>query len=62
MPFSNLNLLKRTNIYAIKVISVIESAELSAFASLTNSEQDTITDLWEIYTAHCIDKIKGGFR
>lgn len=42
-----------------KVISVIENAELSAFASLSDNEQETIADLWETYITHCIEKIKG---
>lgn len=43
-----------------RVIPVIENAELSAFASLSDSEQETIADLWETYITHCIEKMKGG--
>lgn len=42
-----------------KVITHIEQAELQAFASLSEQEQEVITDLWEKYTRICIDKIKG---
>lgn len=44
-----------------EVIPLIENAEISAFASLAENEQELITDLWEIYTKHCIEKIEGGF-
>lgn len=44
-----------------EVIPFIESAELFAFASLKNSEQETMTDLWELYTTHCIEKLKEDF-
>ncbi len=43
-----------------RVISAIENAELSAFASLSDNEQETIADLWETYITHCIEKIKAG--
>ena len=42
-----------------KVISHIEQAELQAFASLSEREQEVITDLWEKYTSICINKING---
>lgn len=42
-----------------KVISHIEKAELEAFASLTEPEQQIMTDFWDKYTATCIAKIKG---
>ena len=42
-----------------QVISHIEKAELETFASLTEPEQQIMTDLWEKYTATCISKIKG---
>lgn len=42
-----------------KVISHIEQAELQAFASLSEQEQEVITDLWEKYTSICINKING---
>ena len=42
-----------------KVISHIEQAELQAFASLSEQEQDVISDLWEKYTSICINKING---
>lgn len=41
------------------VISCIEKAELESFASLTEQEQQIMTDLWDKYTAACISKIKG---
>lgn len=42
-----------------KVISFIEQAELEAFASLTEQEQEIMTELWEKYTNICINKISG---
>ncbi len=42
-----------------EVISWIEKAELETYASLTEREQQTMTDLWEKYTDICTDKIKG---
>ena len=42
-----------------QVISHIEKAELETFASLTEPEQQIMTDLWDKYTATCISKIKG---
>ena len=42
-----------------EVISRIEKAELETFASLTELEQQTMTDLWDKYTTICISKIKG---
>ena len=42
-----------------QVISHIEKAELVTFASLTEPEQQIMTDLWDKYTATCISKIKG---
>lgn len=42
-----------------QVISHIEKAELETFASLTEPEQQIMTDLWEKYTAACISRIKG---
>ena len=41
-----------------EVISRIEKAELETFASLTEQEQQTMTDLWDKYTTICIAKIK----
>lgn len=43
-----------------KVFSPIEQAELQAFASLSEQEQEAITELWEKYTSMCINKINGG--
>lgn len=42
-----------------EVIPHIEKAELEAFASLTEQEQQIIADLWDKYTATCISNIKG---
>lgn len=42
-----------------QVISHIDKAELETFASLTEPEQQIMTDLWDKYTATCISKIKG---
>lgn len=42
-----------------KVISHIEQAELQAFDSLSEQEQEVITDLWEKYTSICINKVNG---
>ena len=42
-----------------QIISHIEKAELETFASLTEPEQQIMTDLWDKYTATCISKIKG---
>lgn len=41
-----------------QVISRIEKAELETFASLTEQEQQIMTDIWDKYTAVCISKIK----
>lgn len=41
------------------IISFIEQAELEAFASLTEREQETMADLWEKYTNVCTSKING---
>ena len=42
-----------------KVISHIEQAELQAFASLSEREQEVITNLWQKYTSICIYNING---
>lgn len=42
-----------------KIISFIERAELEAFASLTEQEQQLLTDLWEKYTDICTSKLSG---
>ena len=41
-----------------EVISRIEKAELETFASLSEQEQQIMTDLWDKYTTTCISKIK----
>ncbi len=41
-----------------QVISRIEKAELETFASLTEQEQQIMTDIWDKYTDVCISKIK----
>lgn len=46
-------------VFQKKVISVLEQAELTAFAALSGQEQETMTDLWEKYTNACTDKISG---
>ena len=52
-------LTKKGRAFQKKVISHIEKAELETFASLTEQEQQIMTDLWDKYTATCISKIKG---
>lgn len=54
-------LTKKGQQFQKKVVSVIEEAELSAFALLLEEEQEVITKLWKKYTTHCIEKIEGGF-
>ena len=41
-----------------KIIPVIVNAELETFASLSETEQQIMTDLWEKYTDICVSKIK----
>ena len=41
-----------------QVSAHIEKAELETFASLTEQEQQVMTDLWEKYTAACISNIE----
>ena len=41
-----------------KIIPVIVKAELETFASLSETEQQIMTDLWEKYTDICVSKIK----
>lgn len=52
-------LTEKGRVFQKDVISWIEKAELETFASLTEQEQQTMTDLWEQYTATCISKIRG---
>ncbi len=52
-------LTKKGRLFQGQVVSHIEKAELETFASLTEPEQQIMTDLWEKYTATCISKIKG---
>ena len=52
-------LTKKGRLFQRQVVSHIEKAELETFASLTEPEQQIMTDLWEKYTATCISKIKG---
>ena len=52
-------LTERGRAFQRQVISHIEKAELETFASLTEPEQQIMTDLWDKYTATCISKIKG---
>ncbi len=52
-------LTKKGRAFQRQVISHIEKAELETFASLTEPQQQIMTDLWEKYTATCISKIKG---
>lgn len=42
-----------------KIVSHIERAELEAFASLTEQEQQIMTELWKKYTDVCTGKISG---
>jgi len=39
------------------VVPAIERAELETFASLSEQEQQIMTDLWEKYTDMCISKL-----
>lgn len=41
-----------------EVISTIEQAELETFFSLSEEEQEIMTDLWEKYTNLCVEKIR----
>ena len=52
-------LTEKGKVFQKKVISHIEQAELEAFASLSEQEQEVIADLWEKYTIICINKING---
>ena len=52
-------LTKKGRLFQGQVVSHIEKAELETFASLTEPEQQIMTDLWEKYTATCISKMKG---
>lgn len=51
-------LTEKGRVFQKKVISHIEKAELETFASLTEQEQQIMTDLWDKYTSTCISKIK----
>ncbi|RKI39300.1 MarR family transcriptional regulator [bacterium D16-51] len=44
------------------VIPAIERAELAAFASLSEGEQQIMTDLWEKYTDMCISKLNNAMQ
>lgn len=44
------------------VIPIIERAELETFASLSEQEQQIMTDLWEKYTDMCIDKLNNAMQ
>lgn len=44
------------------VIPAIERAELETFASLSEQEQQIMTDLWEKYTDMCISKLNGAMQ
>lgn len=44
------------------VIPMIERAELETFASLSEQEQQIITDLWEKYTDLCISKLSNAMQ
>ena len=41
---------------------MIERAELETFASLSEQEQQIITDLWEKYTDLCISKLSNAMQ
>ena len=51
-------LTEKGRVFQKKVISHIEKAELETFSSLTEQEQQIMTDLWDKYTSTCISKIK----
>lgn len=44
------------------VIPMIERAELETFASLSEQEQQIMTDLWEKYTSLCISKLNSAMQ
>lgn len=44
------------------VIPAIERAELETFASLSEQEQQIMTDLWEKYTDMCISKLNNAMQ
>lgn len=50
-------LTKKGRDFQNSVIPLIERAELETFASLSEQEQQTMTDLWEKYTSLCISKL-----
>jgi DNA-binding MarR family transcriptional regulator len=55
-------LTKKGRDFQNSVIPMIKRAELETFASLSEQEQQIMTDLWEKYTDMCISKLNNAMQ